>query len=55
MEMRNACKILVGKPEGIHTRKRRWGFNIKMKLKELNLDVWIGFIWLGIGFSGGLL
>jgi hypothetical protein len=38
-EMRNAYKILFGKPEG----KRD---NIKLDLKEIGLGVWTGFIWL---------
>jgi hypothetical protein len=51
---RNACRILVGQPEGKIPlgRPRR---NIKMDLKETGWDVWIGLIWLRIGTSGGLL
>jgi hypothetical protein len=38
--MRNACKILVGKPEGKmpHGRPRlRWKDNIKLNLKEIRV------------------
>jgi hypothetical protein len=44
-EVRNACKILVGKPEGRHERKRplvrprrRGEDNIKMDLREIGID-----------------
>jgi hypothetical protein len=56
--MRNAYKILVGKPEGkrpLGKSRRRWEDNIKMYLREIGLGVWIGLIWLGIGTSDGLL
>jgi hypothetical protein len=36
-EKRNACRILVGKPEGkrpLGRPRRRWVDNIKMDLKE---------------------
>jgi hypothetical protein len=33
-EKRNACRILVGKPEGNRPR-RRWVDNIKMDLREI--------------------
>jgi hypothetical protein len=51
--MRNAYKILLesllGRP------RRRWWDNIKMNLREMGLEVWIGFIALQIGTSGGPL
>jgi hypothetical protein len=37
-EMKNAYKILVGKPEGKRPRgrpRRRWEYNIKMDLAEI--------------------
>jgi hypothetical protein len=40
--MRNAYKILVGKPEGkrpLGRPRRRWVTNIKMDLSELEWDV----------------
>jgi hypothetical protein len=54
--MRNAYKILVGKSERkrIHrVSRRRWEDNIKMDLREIGLEVWIGFIWLRTGTGGG--
>jgi hypothetical protein len=41
-ETRNACRILVGKPEGtrpLGRPKRRWADNIKMYLREIGWDV----------------
>ena len=45
---RNACKVLVGKPEGkrsLGRLKRRWKDNIKMDLREVGCDAgdWIDF------------
>jgi hypothetical protein len=45
-EIRNACKILVGKPEGkrsLGRPSRRWGDNIKADLREMDFEVvdWI--------------
>jgi hypothetical protein len=40
--MRNAYKILVGKPEGkrlLVRPSRRWDDNIKMDLREIGYDV----------------
>jgi hypothetical protein len=34
---------------------RGWEDNIKMDLRKILLEVWIGFIWLRIGTGGGLL
>jgi hypothetical protein len=56
-EKRNACRILVGKPEGkrpLGRPRHRCVGNIKM---DLGWDgkLWIGLIWLKIGTSGGLL
>jgi hypothetical protein len=52
-ETRNAHRLLVGKPEGkrpLGRPRRRWVDNIKMDGME-----WIGWIWLRIGASVGLL
>jgi hypothetical protein len=40
-ETRNACRILVGKPEGnrpLGRSRRRWVDNIKMDLREIGWD-----------------
>jgi hypothetical protein len=40
-EKRNACRILVGKPEGrrpVGRPRRRWVDNIKMDLREIGWD-----------------
>jgi len=40
--MKNACKILVGTPEGkrpLGKRTRRWLDNIKMNLKEIRCEM----------------
>jgi hypothetical protein len=45
-ELRNAYKILVGKPEGkrpLGRNKRRWEDNIKMDLRKLDLK---GVDWI---------
>jgi hypothetical protein len=39
--MRNACRILVGKPEGkrrLGRLRRRWVENIKVDLREIGWD-----------------
>jgi hypothetical protein len=56
MEMKNAYKILVGKPEGKRPvgSRRRWE-DIKMGLGKYGCMVSTGFIWLIIGFSDGFL
>jgi hypothetical protein len=58
MEKRNACRILVGKPEGkrpLGRPWRRWVDNIKMDLRDYNGLVWTGLTWIRIGTSGELL
>jgi hypothetical protein len=45
-------------PEGkrpLGRPRRRWVDNIKMDLREIEWMEWIGWIWLRIGTSGGLL
>jgi hypothetical protein len=47
-EKRNACRILVGKPEGkrpLGRPRRRWVDNIKMDLLEID---WGGVYWIGL-------
>jgi hypothetical protein len=54
----NAYRILVGKREGKMTLgrpRRRWVDNIKIDLREIGWEVWIGFIWFSIRSSGELL
>jgi hypothetical protein len=56
-EKRKAYKILVGNPEGkgpLGRRRRRWVDKIKMDLREDGM-VWIGFVWIRIRTSRGLL
>jgi hypothetical protein len=46
MERRNACRILVGKPEGwtpLGRPRHRWVDNIKMNLREIG---WDGIDWI---------
>jgi hypothetical protein len=33
----------------------RWKNNFKKNFKEIELEVWTGFIWLRRGTSGGIL
>jgi hypothetical protein len=58
-ERREKCtRVLVGKPEGrrpLGRPRRRWKDGIRMDLREIGLEVWIGFDWLRIGAGGGLL
>jgi hypothetical protein len=54
----NAYKVLVRKPEGKNSHgrpRRRWEDNIRKYLREIGWEVWIGFIWLRVGTSSGLL
>jgi hypothetical protein len=47
-EKRNACGILVGKPEGkrpLGTARHRWVDNIKMDLREIG---WDGMDWIDL-------
>jgi hypothetical protein len=58
-EMRNACKILLGKPErkGPFGRPRLRGEdNIKTDFREIGFGVgWVGLILSRIGTCGGIL
>jgi hypothetical protein len=57
-EIRNAYEISVGKPEGkYHVEDLGVDGRIILEriLGKLGGEVWIGFIWLGIWASGGLL
>jgi hypothetical protein len=47
-ETRNACRILVGKPEGrrpLGSPRRRWVDNIKIDLREIG---WDGMDWIDL-------
>jgi transposase len=47
-EKRNACRILVGKPEAkrpLGRPRRRWVNNIKMGLREIG---WDGMHWIDL-------
>jgi hypothetical protein len=47
-DKRNACKILVGKPEGkipLGRPRRRWVENIKIDLREIG---WDGVDWIDL-------
>jgi hypothetical protein len=57
-EGRNVYRVLVRKPEGkrpLGRSRHRWEDGIKMDLREIGWGVWVGFTWLRIGISGGLL
>jgi len=53
-EMRNACNILVGKPEGKRPHRKpkcRWEDNIRLHLREIGWEA----SGSGLGTSGRLL
>jgi hypothetical protein len=55
---RNACRILVGKPESMTTRKTQTLMGrsyFKWIIEKDDGVIWTGFIWLRIGTSGRLL
>jgi hypothetical protein len=57
-EGRDACKVLVGKPEGWRPYGRpRRGLedNMKMDSQEVGCGAWSGLIWLRMGTGGGPL
>jgi hypothetical protein len=57
-EKRNACRLLVGKPEGrrpLGRPRRRWLGNIRMGLIEVDGMMWTGLVWLRTGTGGELL
>jgi hypothetical protein len=57
-EERKVYKVLVGKPEGkrpLGRPGRMWEDGIRMDLREIGLEVWIGFDFLRTGTGGGLL
>jgi hypothetical protein len=50
-ETRNTCSVLVGKPEDLDVRER---IILNWILEKQDGLVWIGFIWLRTGTSGGI-
>jgi hypothetical protein len=55
---RRVYKGLVGKHEGkrpLGRPRRRWDHGIRIDLKEIGWEAWIGFGWLRIGTGGELL
>ena len=56
--MRNAYRVLVGKPEGkrpLGMCRHRREDNIKIGLQEVGWETWTGFIWLRLGRGDRLL
>jgi hypothetical protein len=57
-EKRTAYKLLLGKWQGkrpLRRPRRKWVYNIKMDLVEVEWVLWIGLVWLRIGTVGELL
>jgi hypothetical protein len=57
-QLRNADKILVGKPEGKRPLGRHsidGSIIIKLIFEKQVGEMWTGFIWLRIGTTDGLL
>jgi hypothetical protein len=51
-------RVLVERPEGrrpLGRPRRRWEDNIKMDLREIEIDGGTGFSWLRIESSDGLM
>jgi hypothetical protein len=51
-EKRNACRILVGKPEGkrpLEGPRRKWVDDIKMDIREIK---WDGMDWIDLTQAG---
>jgi hypothetical protein len=53
--IRNAYKIFVVKTGRMETTQKTWEDNIKMDIREMCLWFSIGYIWLRIGVSAGVL
>jgi hypothetical protein len=57
-KIRNAYNILVGKPEEnnpLGRPKHKVEDNIRIDLREIGWNLWIGIMWLRIGASNGSL
>jgi hypothetical protein len=56
-QIRNACKILIIKPEGkkpLVRHRQGWEYYIRMDLREIGWEGVTGCIWLRMGTSGRL-
>jgi hypothetical protein len=54
MRNRNACRILVGKPEGkrpVERPRHRWVGNVKWLFEKQDEILWTRLMWLKIGTS----
>jgi hypothetical protein len=54
-EKRNACRILVGKPEGkrpLARSRRMWVDNMKMDLREIG---WDNMDWIDLAYDRDLV
>lgn len=49
------CKICAGKPEGQRPPDKERKDNIEMDLRKIEFEVLVGFIWLRIQTSSGIL
>ena len=57
-ERKGVYRVFVGKPEGkrpLGRHRRRWEYNIKMKLQEVGCGGMDWMIWLRTGTGGGHL
>jgi hypothetical protein len=55
-ERREMCTRFGGKARRKETTwETKWKDGIRMDLREIGLEVWIGFDWLRTGTGGGLL
>jgi hypothetical protein len=57
-EERGVYRVLVGKPEGkrpLGRPRRRWEYNIRVDLQEVDVGVWTGLGWLRTETGGGHL
>jgi hypothetical protein len=49
---KNACRLLVGKPEGKRPLERP---RLRLILERWDWVIWTGLVWLWIGIGGALL
>jgi hypothetical protein len=53
--MKYTCRILDGEPEWMIPLEMPREGDIEMNLKEMGVNICVGFIWLRTGCGGGLL